>query len=188
MLQSGLVWSRLWSKSASQIKTSDTLVIIQTEPTTAWHWILILSVFLWPDRPRLWKVNNSSLTRVTILRPRKRTELDNSIHWNIQNSVSRPSCRDLTDVLFLKTLMACGDSELQKFNLRFRDGKSQRLMREWLADEPPRLYGYRNLEFTWIIQVQSHIVQSSKRLKVHGWSGLMFRLDLSFPIDLSELE
>ena len=42
--QSGLVWSRLWSKSASQIKTSDTLVVIQTKPTIARHWILILPV------------------------------------------------------------------------------------------------------------------------------------------------
>ena len=42
--QSGLVWSRLWSKSASQIKTIDTLVVIQTKPGVAWHGILGLSV------------------------------------------------------------------------------------------------------------------------------------------------
>ena len=45
--QSGLVWSRLWSKSASQIKTSDTLVVIQTEPTIAWHWFLIHPVLIY---------------------------------------------------------------------------------------------------------------------------------------------
>ena len=42
--QSGLIWSRLWSKSASQIKTSNTLLVIQTEPSIPQPWILILSV------------------------------------------------------------------------------------------------------------------------------------------------
>ena len=55
MQQSGLVWLRLWSKSASQIKTSDTLVVIQTKPTVARHWILILPVESqgWPRRRML---------------------------------------------------------------------------------------------------------------------------------------
>ena len=46
MQQYGLVWSRLWSKSASQIKTCDTLVVIQNKPNIAWHWILIHPVHL----------------------------------------------------------------------------------------------------------------------------------------------
>ena len=53
--QSGLVWSRLWSKSASQIKTSDTLVIIQTKPTLARHWILIHPVVIMPF-PGNWSI------------------------------------------------------------------------------------------------------------------------------------
>ena len=35
MRQSGLIWSRLGCKSASQIKTSKTLVVVQTNPTIA---------------------------------------------------------------------------------------------------------------------------------------------------------
>ena len=49
--QSGLVWSRLWSKSASQIKTIDTLVVIQIEPAVVWHGILI--------HPVVWEVVSS---------------------------------------------------------------------------------------------------------------------------------
>ena len=47
-----LVWMRrgnlVWSgqESATQIKTIDTLVVIQTEPGVAWHGILGLSVVL----------------------------------------------------------------------------------------------------------------------------------------------
>ena len=47
--QSGLVWSRLWSKSASQVKTSDTLVVIQTKPTIARHSEFWFSLY-WTSR------------------------------------------------------------------------------------------------------------------------------------------
>ena len=45
MRRGNLVWSG--QESATQIKTIDTLVVIQTEPGVAWHGILGLSVFLW---------------------------------------------------------------------------------------------------------------------------------------------